>query len=109
MLPNQKGVNLYSLPISVSDNIWCEAVEKLGLLKKLISAKHQFACNYTTSLHAVCTVQSLLCMQLMYTKAFSHHSKSTAASHTKARALTKVLHKSLSYREGVRCWGHSLQ
>lgn len=33
MLPNKKGVNLYSLPISVSDNIWCEAVEKLGLLK----------------------------------------------------------------------------
>lgn len=60
MLPNWKGADLYSLPISISDHTGCEAVEKFGLLKKLVRAKHQFACHYTTSLHALCTVLSLL-------------------------------------------------
>lgn len=72
MLQNQSGVDLYSLPISVSDNIQCKAVKKFGLLKKLIRAKHQFACH-----------SPLVCMHFaqFYTKAFRHQYTSPAASH----------------------------
>lgn len=39
-------------------------------------------------------------MQLMYIKAFSHHSNSTTASHAIDNSSGKVLHKSLSYSGG---------